>query len=84
VVVVAGAEAATFFALFLLLFLLCFLATFVVVAGFSGVLAASWAANAVPRTIAAPSIKAENFFMSLSFSFWGFIIALSKRDGFDS
>jgi hypothetical protein len=76
--VVAAVEAATFFALFLLLFLLCFLLTLlVVVAVFSGAFAASWAANAVPRTIAAPIIKAENLFMSVSFSFWGFFMALT-------
>lgn len=70
--VVVAVAAATFFALFLL-FLLCFLATFLVLvaAGFAGVLAASWAANAVPKTIAAPSINAENLFMTISFSFWG-------------
>ena len=65
-VVVAAVEAATFFALFLVLFLWCFLATLVVVAGFAGVVAASCAANAEPSTIAAPSIKAESFFMSVS------------------
>jgi len=72
VVVVAAVEAATFFALFLVLFLWCFLATLVVVAGFAGVVAASCAANAEPSTIAAPSIKAESFFMSVFFLFWGF------------
>ena len=63
--VVFAVVAATFFALFLL-FLWCFLATLVVVAGFAGVVAASCAANAEPSTIAAPSIKAESFFMSVS------------------
>lgn len=70
-VVVFAVVAATFFALFLL-FLLCFLAALVVVAGFAGVVAASCAANAEPSTIAAPSIKAESFFMSVFFLFWGF------------
>ena len=68
--VVAAVEAATFFVLFLL-FLLCFLVTLLVAAGFSVFFAVSWAANAVPRTIAAPIIKAENFFMIVSFSFRG-------------
>jgi len=79
-VVVAAVEAATFFTLFLL-FLLCFLATLVVAAGFSGVLAVFWAANAVPRTMAAPIIKAENFFIFISVSFWG-LSAPSLRETF--
>ena len=78
--VVVAVEAATFFTLFLL-FLLCFLATFVVVAGFSGVFAVFWAANAEPRTIAAPIIKAENFFIFVSVSFRG-LASPSLRETF--
>jgi hypothetical protein len=45
---------------------MCFLEAFVVAdfsAGFSAVLGAFCAANAVPRTIAAPIINAESLFM---------------------
>jgi hypothetical protein len=80
---VFAVAAATFFVLFLL-FLLCFLLTFLVLlvlvaAGFSGVVAACWAANAEPKTMAAPSIKAESFFMIISFSFRGLSLPSLKE-----
>ena len=75
-------EAATFLEVFLLFFM-CFLEAFVVAdfsAGFSAVLGAFCAANAVPRTIAAPIINAESLFMVLfPFLFWG-SVALTSID----
>ena len=75
-------EAATFLEVFLVFFM-CFLEAFVVAdfsAGFSAVLGAFCAANAVPRTIAAPIINAESLFMVLvSFPFLG-LCALTSID----
>jgi hypothetical protein len=72
---VAELEAAAFFELFLA-FLLCFL-VLVVVVDVPLALGAFCAAKAVPSTIAAPIINAENFFMTMFFLSLGAVIALT-------
>jgi hypothetical protein len=63
-------------AVFFLLFLVFLTWDFLVVLVVSVVVGAWFAAKAVPRIIAAPSIKAESFFMVFNFPFLGEAFAL--------
>jgi hypothetical protein len=70
---VAAGVAVVFFLLFLVFFTCDFLVVSVAVLSVVG----AWlAAKAVPRIIAAPSIKAESFFMVFNFPFLGEAFAL--------
>ena len=62
----------SFFTVFLVLWCFLTLVVVVVVVSVVALSAGFCAANAaVPRTIAAPIINAENFFMIIFFLFWG-------------